>query len=344
MGKFSSAAEKIVSGYLSVSPKERLFIITDRNTGFPHMLSKACQSYAEKQGISVQVIKQKQMSYGNADPRVVSILSNLRRNDCIFVCLDGKLGTVFRTFKKGLRTHMRSRGARFATMVGLSSLKSEDALLRALSIDLGAVRKMGDRLKEVLDSGEEIEIKGRSGTTLNASIKGRKAWFNSGDFSKPGSGGNLPAGHVTISPVEGSAEGTVEVDINVKIEAETVGVKSPVHFIIEGGEIVNIQGEKSLTERIYNDLNNFSFINARQGFDSRAIFRIAELGFGLLPERPIGLTLLDDKVLGVCYIANGNNYGKGGMNRCRGHRESLFWLDSFSVDGERFTPARILRL
>jgi len=312
MSKYSSAAERIVSGYLNVSPKERFFIITDRNTGVPYRLSKACQMYAEKQGISVQMIKQKQMSYGLADPRVISVLKTLKKNDCLFICLDGKLGTVFKTFQKGLRNHMRSRGARFGTMVGLSSLTSEDVFLRSLSIDMESIRKIGNKLKEILDNGKELEIHGNSGTYVKASIEGRKAWFNSGDFSRPGTGGNLPAGHVTISPVEGTVEGTVNIDINTKIEAETVKARNPINFVIEKGEIVNIHGEKSVVERMYNDLNNFSFINAKHGFDSRAIFRVAEFGFGLLPEKPIGLTLLDDKVLGVCYIANGNNFGKAG--------------------------------
>jgi len=344
MSKYSDAAERIVSGYLNTSPKERLFIITDRNTGFPYGLSRACYLYSEKQGIDVQMIKQKQMSYGLADPRVINVLKNIKKNDCLFICLDGKIGTVFKTFNKGLRNHMRSRGARFATMVGLSSLTSEDVFLRALSIDTKPIRSIGNKLKKILDNGSEIEIHGNSGTSLRASIEGRKAWFNSGDFSRPGNGGNLPAGHVSISPVEESVEGSMEIDINTKIEADTVKTKTPIHIIVEKGEIVNIQGEKSITERMYNDLNNFSFINARHGFDSRAIFRIAEFGFGLLPEKPIGLTLLDDKVLGVCYIANGNNFGKGGKNKCRGHRESLFWLNHFKVDGEKFTPAKILKL
>ncbi|MFC2143911.1 hypothetical protein ACFLQO_00910, partial [Candidatus Aenigmatarchaeota archaeon] len=93
-------------------------------------------------------------------------------------------------------------------------------------------------------------------------------------------------------------------------------------------------GDKALVERMYNDLNNFSLINARQGFDSRGIFRISEVGFGLVPGKPIGLSLMDKSMAGICGIATGNSWGKGGRNKCRGHRKHLFWLRSIKVDGK----------
>jgi hypothetical protein len=124
----------------------------------------------------------------------------------------------------------------------------------------------------------------------------------------------------------------------VKVEAETIRVKEPVGFELQNGEIAGIHGDRMLVERIYNDLNNFSLINARQGFDSRAIFRICEIGFGLLPGKPIGLNLMDKSLADICGIASGNSWGKGGRNRCRGHREHLFWLKNARVDGK---PVRL---
>lgn len=332
MDKFGVAAEKIIKDYLRVSSGERLFIITDRSSGFPFRLSKTCYDFSREMGIDTRIFRQNRISYGKADRRIVNLFRGMRKGDCLFLCLDGHLGSVYDSFGKGFRTVLRSRGVRFATMVGLRSLRNERAFLDSLVTDLKEIRERGNAIKEMLDEGNTLEVSGKSGTRIRCSIEGRKAWLNSGEFFRPGQGGNVPSGHVSIYPVEGSVEGRVVLDIDVKIEADTVTVKEPIEFELDRGEISAIHGDKAIVERIYNDLNNFSLINAREGFDSRAIFRLCEIGFGLLPGKPIGLNLLDKSIAGTCKVSNGNSWGKGGRNKCRGHRSHLFWLKNAKVD------------
>jgi hypothetical protein len=334
MEKFEAAAGRIVKDYLKISQDERFFIITDRASGFPFHLSRACYDFSRQQGIEARMVKQDQISYGPADRRVTGVLKGMRKNDCLFLCLEGQLGNVYNSFGKGFRTFLRSRGVRFATMVGLMSLKDHASFLEALAADMKGVRDRGRVIQDVMNRGKSLEVIGMSGTRIKCSIDGRKAWFNSGEFFRPGQGGNLPAGDVSICPVEGSVEGRIVIDLNMKVEAETIPVKTPVELELENGEIAGIHGDKALVESVYNDLNNFSLINSRQGFDSRAIFRISEIGFGLLPGKPIGLNLMDKSLVGVCEIGNGNSWGKGGKNRCRGHRGHLFWMKEARVDGE----------
>jgi leucyl aminopeptidase (aminopeptidase T) len=157
-------------------------------------------------------------------------------------------------------------------------------------------------------------------------------------------GGNIPGGNVDIFPVEGSISGKIVIDHSVKIEADTVVLKKPIEFVLENGEIVQINGENEIVHRLYDDLNNFSFINHRNGFDPRAIFRISGIGFGLLPLQPIGLNLMDERLLGIVSISNGNSWGKGGRNKCRGHRDHLIWLDHVKIDGEKYTVNRLGKL
>ena len=56
-------------------------------------------------------------------------------------------------------------------------------------------------------------------------VAGRKAFEDDGDFSKPGSGGNIPAGEVFISPVVGTGnvqdEGNLIDKIKQKIGAQS---------------------------------------------------------------------------------------------------------------------------
>ncbi len=334
MKDFELAAERIVKYYLRVSPKERFFIVTDRSSGFPFQLSKACYKFSKDHGAVSKIMKQRRISYGPADRKIVNLFKGMRRNDCLFLCLDCHLGNLYDDIGRSFRTFLRSRGVRFATMVGLRSLRNENAFLNALSLDTDGIRERGRVMKQVLDGGKTLEVSGKSGTNIKCSIEGRKTWLNLGEFFKPGQGGNVPSGYLVMYPVEGSVEGRVVIDIDIKIEADTVPVKEPVEFELDKGEIVGIHGDKALVERIYNDLNNFSLINARRGFDSRAIFRICEIGFGLLPGKPIGLNLLDKSLANVCKVSNGNSWGKGGRNRCRGHRSHLFWLKNVKVDGK----------
>jgi len=334
---YSMSAQKIVDDYLRISPSERFFIITDKKRDFVYRISKACLDYAEEKKIKAKIVFQKRKSFGPADSAVVRLFQNLQKNDCLFICLEGKMGNFYAKFQTGFRSIMRQKGARFATMTGLQSLSNEDRLLKAIIIGSEEVRENGKKLKQLLDNAKKIELVGKSGTVIEANIEERKAWFNSGEFFRPGTGGNLPAGNIDIFPIEGSVSGKVEIDQSVKIEAETVVLKKPIEFVIENGEIMQIHGEQYIVERLYNDLNNFSFINQRAGFDPRGIFRISGISFGLLPLQPIGLNLMDERLLGIAAVSNGNSWGRGGRNKCRGHRDHLFWLDYVKIDGEKFT-------
>jgi len=337
MNKYELAAKKIIDGYLKISNNERFFIITDSNSNFPYLLSKACFEIAKSKGIETKMLVQKKIEYGPADKKTIEFLRNLRKGDCLFLCLNGKLGNLYESFKKGFRTYLRVNGVRFATMVGLENMKNEDFVLDLINFDTNKIKSIGERLKKILDEGKEIEIFGKSGTRIKASIEKRRSWFNSGEFWEYGKGGNIPAGDITIPPIEGSVEGVVFADVSVKAGNETLGSKKPIKFVIKDGEIVDISGDDFIKNKIENDLTNFSIINSRQGFDPRAIFRICEIGFGLLPGSPIGVNFIDGKLFGIAGIANGNNYGKGGKNKCRGHRQHLFMLDKIRVDEKTLT-------
>lgn len=332
---YKLAAERIIKDYLHMQPGERFFILTDSRAGFPARLARACLEEAENQDIRARLAKQKQISFGKPDRVTVRMLKSLKKNDCLFACLNGNTGSIYSALGKSFRMLLRTSGVRFGTMVGLAGLKEPRAILEAI---VNGAENMGQgrKLKEALDSGHELAVTGKLGTKLTCSIEGRRAWANMGEFSRAGSGGNIPAGNVNIFPLEGTVNGTALVDISVKVENKTVNVKEPVKFLIENGEIVSIEGKKELVHALNNDLNNFSYINSRQGLDPRAIFKVGEIGFGLLKGKPIGLNLMDEKLLGTCHIANGNTWGKGGRIKCRGHRVHLFGLDKLKIDGKRF--------
>ncbi len=342
---YEKAAEIILKKYLHVGQGQRLFVITDTSRGFVGKISKNVYDYANSEKIDSEFIRQRAIDSGPCDQKVKGALEKLRKGDCLFICLNHKLGSLYPFFEKGLRLFIRQKGARFASMTGLLSLRKdrEHDLLNMLTFDTEHMRKAGNALKELLSSGDKFEIKGVNGTRISCSATDRKAWFNSGKFDRPGTGGNLPAGDVVLFPIENSVNGKAVIDISVKIGPETVDVKKVV-IKIENGLIEDIEGDSEVVGRIQEDLHHFSVINARSGMRPEAIKTIAEFGIGLIPGRLIGLSITDEKLLGVAHIANGNNFGRGGQNKCRGHREHLFWLEWLRIDNKKITPKAIYNL
>ena len=64
---------------------------------------------------------------------------------------------------------------------------------------------------ECFENVQSIHVKAEGGTDVFIPVKGRKLLNDDGDFSKPGSGGNIPAGEVFISPVVGCGNGSDKV-------------------------------------------------------------------------------------------------------------------------------------
>ncbi|MCD6558168.1 MAG: hypothetical protein J7K31_04025 [Candidatus Aenigmarchaeota archaeon] len=342
---YEKVAEVILKKYFHIKQGERLFVITDTARGFTGKVSHSVFDCANSENIDSELIRQRAIDSGPCDEKVKKVFEELKKGDCVFICLNHKLGSLYPFFEKGLRSFIRQKGARFASMTGLLSLKKEREhdLVNMLLFDTEQMRKAGNALKELLSSGNDFEIKGIDGTRISCSISNRRAWFNSGKFDKPGTGGNLPAGDVMIFPVEDSVNGKAVIDISVKIGPETVGIKKIV-MKIENGVIKDISGDSDIVEKMQEDLDHFAMINERSGMKPDAIRTIAEFGIGLVPGRTIGINITDEKLLGVAHVANGNNFGRGGRNKCRGHREHLFWLEWFRIDDKKVTPKAIYNL
>ncbi|MCD6591183.1 MAG: hypothetical protein J7K72_04395 [Candidatus Aenigmarchaeota archaeon] len=339
---YERVAEQIVTHHLHIRKNERFFIITDSINTLAGRVARVCYDMARSMGIASEIVVQRKISFGTPDKKVVAMAKRLRKNDCILISLDGKIGNFYGVLGRSFRAFLRAKGTRFVNMSGLENMKTGKILSdRLCNKNLEEVEKTGKMLKTIMDNGKELKIFGASGTVLTSSIERRRSWLNTGEYHRPGTGGKIPAGNVNVFPVENSINGEVVLDVSVKVEAETIPLKDFVTFRVENGEIVEISGNNEIVERMYNDLNNFSFINARSGMNPRCIFRISEIGFGLLDGYPIGMTIFDSVLMNICHVSNGNNFGKGGRNRCRGQRDHLFWLKAFEVDGEKFTMKKI---
>ncbi|MBU1703911.1 MAG: aminopeptidase, partial [Nanoarchaeota archaeon] len=181
------------------------------------------------------------------------------------------------------------------------------------------------------DWGKEVHVKTAKGTDIKFSIRGRRAISNSGDYSKPGTGGNIPVGEVYIAPVEGTASGKLVIDGTIKHRWGATIVQDPVTILIEKGKITEIRGgfEAKLLERTF----DWAAANAKNKENVRVV---GEFGIGTNPKaKLIGATILDEKTINTAHIAFGSNYWFGGDIYSILHVDQIFKDPIIEVDGKK---------
>ncbi len=185
--------------------------------------------------------------------------------------------------------------------------------------DLGAAAR---QLLDEVRGADRVRIRGRAGTDLTASLRGR-SWQTDVFPLEAGGFGNYPGGEVHISPLEDSAEGVLVADLTVPYTVDGL-VDEPVTLRFEAGSVVSIEGGRAaeLLQQIVEEA----------GPSGRVI---AELGIGLNPAvTPRGHVMLDEKAGRTAHVAIGSNVGQyGGMNASTIHIDCIFSEPQLEVDG-----------
>ena len=217
------------------------------------------------------------------------------------------------------RKNASEKGARIATLPNIT----ESTLKRALNVDYKKMHKRIEKISNALDKGKIATITSKQGANLTLSIKGRKAHGRtSGIFTKKGKYGNLPDGESFIAPVEGTAKGVYIIDGSVG----SIGkVDKPIKVFVEDGYVKKITGGEA-AKQLKKSLNKI-------GKKSR---NIAELGIGANDKAVIsGNMLEDEKVMGTCHIALGNNTSFGGKVDVPLHIDGLIKKPTIFIDNKK---------
>ena len=186
-------------------------------------------------------------------------------------------------------------------------------------VDFIRMKKEALWIKEIFDRAESIRVTAPGGTDISIDVKDRKGMMDDGDFSTPGSGGNLPAGETFISPEVGSAEGTIVFDGSISSYNGIIVIEEPIRVEYKKGFAVSITGgteAKELLKTITLAEENALIYEkegklpagAGQSYKKNAR-NLGELGIGLNPAASItGNMLGDEKVYETCHFAIGSNY------------------------------------
>ena len=190
---------------------------------------------------------------------------------------------------------------------------------KTVPIDYGKLARNCRALKAVFDRAVEAHITSGLGTDLVLGFRGRKAFTDDGDFSRPGRGGNLPAGEMYISPELGRSEGTLVFDGCISSDRGVILIREPIRTVVKKNFITAITGGREAKqlretlERAKTNTRKFAAagrIPRREVADYlRNVYSLGELGIGLNEKaRIVGNMLEDEKVLRTCHIAIGSNY------------------------------------
>ena len=194
-----------------------------------------------------------------------------------------------------------------------------DMFSRTVPIDYARLRDECAFLKKKLDRAESARITTDVGTDIVIGLKERLGNSDDGDFRKPGTGGNLPAGEVYISPALGSSNGVIAYDGSISATEGEIIIEEPIVATVRNNLIIALKGGKEAElleaalrsgETNAGEMLAKGEINQEQADEYMKNARnLGELGIGLNHSaRIIGNMLEDEKVYSTCHIAIGSNY------------------------------------
>ena len=202
---------------------------------------------------------------------------------------------------------------------------TQDMFNRTVQIDYELLRKRCEAICALYEDALTVHVTSPGGTDVIVPVNDREGLSDDGDFSKPGSGGNIPSGEVFISPqLAGVGEskgvsGTIVFDGSMTFSGGDAMLKTPIKVKVEGGFVTDISGGEE-AKRLLKDITaaekeaiqmelNGRLEKGQGAIYSRNARNIGELGIGLNPAANItGNMLEDEKAFRTCHFAIGQNY------------------------------------
>jgi len=292
---------------------EKVLIIGDKGAKDKKISSILAGAYylaAEELKLNAKLVLQGVKSRGAiADSDVIASLADLEEGSAVFVTASDKLGSL-EGLGKSYRQLCKKRSHKFVSALSLGDLDNGQLsdIISAIDVNYPLLKIQHDKLKALLDNGNELHITTKSGTDISCGIKGMQAVSADGNYTQPGTGGNLPAGEVYIPP----------------------NGKKPIKLQIEEGKVISIEGGEE-AEQLEQALS-WAETNSKYPGSVR---RVGEFGIGLNPKaKIIGSTLVDEKALGTAHIGIGSNYWFGGNIYAIIHLDQIFKDPEIKIDGE----------
>lgn len=339
--KSRTPAQVVVQDVVKVKKNERVLIIANPATAeiAQDLYSASCETGA----VTTLMYQPDKTSFDNANPEVLAAIAS--EPEVCFSISNIKLGKDPGATAKPYKTEDGQEYTHIFDylMDGKKSMRgawtpgiTPDMMNRTAAIDYKELQARCAGLTEIFKGAVSVRVTAPAGTDLLVPINGRALMADDGDFSKPGTGGNIPAGEVFISPVVGGSqlkdadgkvleqqsdgcEGTIVYDGSMTFSDGDSILETPITCKVEKGFVTDISGgaeaRRLLKTIMEAELRPFvlekegKLPQGQAGVYKKNARNIGELGIGLNPAANItGNMLEDEKAFHTCHFAIGENY------------------------------------
>lgn len=295
----SNYASIIVSDCLGIQPNEEVIIFTDKKK---LNFSEDLAYFIKKCGgnVSVFYIPEKNRPIVSiTDIHAISLISA----DVVIYVLETESNEIELSkeiaFRHYLFTLPLQYKGRVCMMPGFS-----DQMKDAVLVDYSLIEEKCHALKDIL-ADKEISIQTDLGTDVEFSLQERKIEMDTGNITKSGDFGNIPAGEIFTAPIEDTINGRIVIDGSIGGLGK---LKHPFFIELKSGTIKDIQPIR-VKDKLFDKFKQICEL------DIPATKTIGEFGIGLNPNAKIvGNILLDEKVEGTIHFAFGDSYGLGKLS------------------------------
>lgn len=329
LNKNQTSAETVVHQVLKIKKGEKVLIIA--NPGTAQIAQELYTICSDAEADTVLVYQHEKTSLDNCEKAVIGAIKSAP--DVVMSISSQKLG---KDAEATATPYIGENGVKYDNIFdylleGKKCIRAiwtpgltQDMFERTANIDYAELslrcKNLGDKFK----NAQSVHVTAPGGTDILVPVEGRAPLNDDGDFSKPGSGGNIPAGEVFISPLVGNGkdsgcEGTIVYDGSMTFGDGDSILATPIKCKVEHGFVTEITGGdeakrllKTITDAETKSLQmeKKGLLPAGQGEVYRRNARnIGELGIGLNPAAVIsGNMLEDEKAFKTCHFAIGANY------------------------------------
>jgi len=323
--RLKEAARIAIEVSLKVRGGEQVLIVTNPKPDVAAISQALYDATVDAGGCPVLMFQPVKPQMSFAEPTVIAAFE--AKPDVVISLSDEKMGKD----PKGIASPYTHEGVQFdhifhLRMYGEKNCRSfwspsttVESFIRTVPIDYAELQRRCDVIKQILDRAVELRVKAPGGTDIVFGLRGRLAKADDGNFSAPGTGGNLPAGETFVSPENGTARGRICFDGSISVAEGEIIIDTPICCDVEGGFVREISGGKEAArlletietgERNARELEKAGKLPAGNGeVYARNARNIGELGIGLNPAARItGKMLEDEKAFRTCHFAIGMNY------------------------------------
>ena len=305
-------ARKLVSVSTDVQPGENVLIVAD---GPMRSIAEVLAAAVVERGAEpvIAVIRQRGVDATEPPPAVAAAMKS---SDVIFSSVSISI-THTQAIKDALAAGARA--------IALTAFTEEMMASGGIDGDFVRIREDCETVGDRLSGAKIARITSPSGTELTFSVEDRRVNVMPG-IAGPGQLSPVPNAEVNVSPVEGTANGTLVVDASIPYLG--IGLlKQPIRFTVRDGMITDIEGgDPEQVEKLRSAWREQADPN---------VYNIAEVGIGMNPMCQFkGLMLEDEGVLGSIHIGTGTSITLGGTVKARSHYDLIMRAPTLTLDGE----------